>query len=189
MNLLENSKREDIGFDFPAIEINGIQYFVYGHGPVEDIVKEVKHHDHDSIKLMADFLTGQIAEQCAYLVPAPQHTGAAEYTLEMCQDMVEMAKEADKVLIIADILKCTPREMLYDQKWKQGKTVGNLETGFYLDGDIPIGYPIYFVDNVIGTGTTFFDACKLVPNMKPLAFAIGKQSIDKLSFDGSYKLI
>lgn len=97
------------------------------------------------------------------IVPAPQHIGYADYTLELATKLV-----AGSNAIIADILKCVPHKSVCDQKKEGIKPTIKM----YLKGEIPKSKNIYFLDNVIATGTTYNEACKLIPGIKPLVFAI-----------------
>jgi hypothetical protein len=126
---------------------------------------------------MAEFLCSQITEDC-FLVPAPQHTGKAEYTLRICEFIKEWS---DYSIVILDVLSCTPRDTLYNLK-KQMQSIDGIfskeelekiSSGMFLKDDLKdIDLPIYFVDNVIATGTTLRNAQKLIPNIEPLVFAI-----------------
>ena len=68
---------------------------------------------------------------------------------------------------------------MYDQK-KDGKE--SLEVEMFTTGTIPEGRRVFFIDNVISTGTTYNEAIKHIPNMIPLAYALTDNA--KLSFDG-----
>lgn len=98
------------------------------------------------------------------LIPAPQHTGNAEYTKRISE---LVAKETEAVT--ADILRCAPHFSLYEGKM-EGKPV-HLE--LYLSGTIPAGGRCYFIDNVISTGRTFAEANNLFNgNLRPLVYAV-----------------
>jgi hypothetical protein len=99
-----------------------------------------------------------------YLIPAPQHTGNAEYTKRIAE---LVARETGAVT--ADILRCVPHFSLYEGK-KEGKPV-HLE--LYLSGTIPAGRRCYFIDNVISTGRTFAEANHLFyGDLRPLVYAV-----------------
>lgn len=104
-------------------------------------------------------------DSSCYLIPAPQHSGAAEYTREIAE-MVATATGA-KVL---DILRCRPHEPLYEQKLSGS---GDAELQLHLVGDVPEYGRLFFVDNVIATGTTYNHANGLfVGRLIPLVLAI-----------------
>lgn len=159
---------------------NGKEAYIYTHGYVSNVCHGVKEHNEDCIFEMAEFLALQIDEDCI-LVPAPQHTGKAEYTLEICEIIKEVS---DYDILILDVLNCSPRDTLYNiKKQFQAGTgrkftpeeLAKISSGLFLKEDLKdIDLPIYFVDNVISTGTTLRDAQKLIPNIEPLVFAISR---------------
>lgn len=101
-----------------------------------------------------------------YIVPAPQHTGRAEYTLDIAKII---SKETG--CKIADILGCKPRDTLYNLKKKHGaKSIE--DSGLYLLTKKFPKYNVWFLDNVTATGTTFNDARKLIPHLKPLIYSV-----------------
>lgn len=101
-----------------------------------------------------------------YIVPAPQHTGRAEYTLDIAKII---SKETG--CKIADVLGCKPRDTLYNLKKKHGaKSIE--DSGLYLLTKKFPKYNVWFLDNVTATGTTFNDARKLIPHLKPLIYSV-----------------
>jgi hypothetical protein len=76
----------------PRVSLDGKLVYVYSAGYVYDVAMGVKHHDPEAIKEMATELSKMIDEDC-FLVPAPQHTGKAEYTLEICKIIERINKE------------------------------------------------------------------------------------------------
>lgn len=100
------------------------------------------------------------------IIPAPQHTGRAEYTLEIAKIISE--KTGCK---IADVLGCVPRDTLYNLKKRHGS--GSIaDSGIYLLNNKFPKYNVWFLDNVAATGKTFNDARKLIPHIKPLIYSI-----------------
>jgi hypothetical protein len=118
-----------------------------------------------AIRIIAKDLIGRnVVRPGDILIPAPQHTGNAEYTKRIAE---LVAKETGAVA--ADILRCVPHFSLYEGK-KEGKSV-HLE--LYLSGTIPEGGRCYFIDNVISTGRTFAEANHLFNgNLRPLVYAV-----------------
>lgn len=101
-----------------------------------------------------------------YIIPAPQHTGRAEYTLDIAKII---SKETG--CKIADVLGCKPRDTLYNLKKKHGaKSIE--DSGLYLLTKKFPKYNVWFLDNVTATGTTFNDARKLIPHLKPLIYSV-----------------
>lgn len=103
---------------------------------VREICHDVKNtsSNKDAILTMAEhFSDMNILDESCIIIPAPQHYGYADYTLQIAE-RVSKATGAK----ILDILKCHPRDMLYDLK-KQGK--GNV-------GDIPDLEHVYTLDMI-----------------------------------------
>jgi len=66
-------------------------------------------------------------------------------------------------------LKCVPHSPLYFQK-KGGKKP---RLTLFLDGKIPLGKNLYFIDNVISSGLTFRLANELLHfRLQPLVYAV-----------------
>lgn len=140
---------------------------------VSDIAHAVKSDNPDLLKkwIAINRIAKHIIDQNVltskdYIVPAPQHTGRAEYTLEIAKII---SKETG--CKIADILGCKPRDTLYNLKKKNGEKSIE-DSGLYLLTDKFPKYNIWFLDNVIATGKTFEDARKLIPHLKPLIYSI-----------------
>lgn len=152
------------------ISVNGIQYKSYYNSLntreiCHDISSDESRKKSDAIQIMAEwFINQNIVTDDDILIPSPQHTGRAEYTLAVAELVSEKTGAR-----IADVLRCTPREPLYMQK-KAGRQV--LETTLYLDGKIPENHRLFLVDNVISTGATFNKAKSLIPDIIPLVYAL-----------------
>ncbi len=101
-----------------------------------------------------------------YIIPAPQHTGRAEYTLDIAKII---SKETG--CKIADVLGCKPRDTLYNLKKKHGAKSIEDSSLYLLTKKFP-KYNVWFLDNVTATGTTFNDARKLIPHLKPLIYSV-----------------
>jgi hypothetical protein len=162
----------------PRVSLDGKLVYVYSAGYVYDVAMGVKHHDPEAIKEMATELSNMIDEDC-FLVPAPQHTGKAEYTLEICK-IIERINPHN--ITILDVLSCEPRDTLYDMKKKVKKITKDTKfsSGIMLKEALAdIEGPIYFVDNIIATGTTLRDAQQLIPNIRPLVFAASRRYFER----------
>ena len=152
------------------IEVNGIKYNSYYNSlKTREICHNIAGDDLDkrneAVKTMADwFINQNIIGPDDILIPAPQHTGNAEYTKEIAE-LVSKTTGAE----IADILKCEPQEPLYEQK--QAATP-DLDPKLYVNGNIPEGKRLVLIDNVISTGVTFNEANKLIPGITPMVYAI-----------------
>ncbi len=150
----------------------------YGEEGVRKICHDVKQNDdrelrNNAIKTIAkDLISRGIVKENDILIPAPQHTGDAEYTKEIAE-MIASETGAK----VADILKCIPHLSLYEQKNKGAV----LHVELYVAGKLPEGKSYFFVDNVISTGTTFRMANQLLDGkLKPLVYAVDETKIPDL---------
>ena len=138
----------------------------YNTKGVREICHDVKNtsSNKDAILTMAEyFLSLNIIDESCIIIPAPQHYGYADYTLKIAERVAKIT--GAKIL---DILKCRPRDMLYDLK-KQGK---RSDAGLYLSEDIKISGKFFLLDNVISTGKTFSEACNVTKlNLTALIYA------------------
>ena len=131
-------------------------------------------------KIAEDLISRGIVQPGDILIPAPQHNGNAEYI----KDIANMVSEKTGAVVV-DVLKCVPHSSLYDQK-KGGEKP---RLTLFLDGKIPLGKNLYFIDNVISSGLTFRLANELLHfRLQPLVYAVdetknpdlGKESIRNL---------
>lgn len=150
------------------------------------IIKEADRNSvefKNAIEQMADYFVNQgIFNEKSILVPAPQHTGKAEYTWYLAAAISQKTNSP-----IADILRCKPHETLYEQKkngiepdveffLENAKGVKDLENlfdettmGFWKRN----GDKVYLLDNNISTGFTFNKVEILLPGLIPAPYAIG----------------
>ena len=150
------------------------------------IIKEADKNSEEyknAIEQMADYFVKQgIFNEKSILVPAPQHTGKAEYTWHLAAAISQKTNSP-----IADILRCKPHETLYEQKkngiepdvefyLENAKGVKDLENLF---DETTMEFwkrnkdKVYLLDNNISTGFTFNKAEKLLPGLIPAPYAIG----------------
>lgn len=146
--------------------INGVNMFnkYYENNHIRDVCHGVKELDHIAIMEMAEYMLNlDMITQNSILIPAPQHIGCAVYTKQIA-DMIAKETKAQ----VKDVLKCDPHEMLYTQKLKGKLFVPK----FYLTETIE-GNELFFIDNVIATGTTYKNANKLFNGkMQPIVYAV-----------------
>lgn len=158
--------------------------YSYYHMPgVRDVCHKVKQSDDlrarkEAILVIArELVLRNIVRENDILIPAPQHTGSAEYTKKIAKIIASYTHA-----YVADVLKCLPHVPIYNAK--QNGTITAIK--IYLDGNLPAAKNYYFVDNVISTGLTFRlsnEVCDY--KLKPLVYAvdetkspdIGKDSI------------
>ncbi len=112
------------------------------------------------------------------IVPAPQHSGNAEYTKKIA---ALVSKQTGAT--VADILHCVPHSPLYFQK-KEGPQQ-KIDLTLYIKGVIPKGRCYFFLDNVISTGTTYSAANSLFNGtLKPLVYAVDTSKIEDIEANG-----
>ncbi len=140
---------------------------------------EIKELRKNAIQIMADeLISRKVVEPGDVLIPAPQHTGNAEYTKRIAEII-----SRENGAVTADILKCVPHSSLYEQK-KKGKRP---DLRLYLSDAIPKAEHYFFIDNVISTGTTFREADRLFDGkLKPLVFAVDETQENALSENGLF---
>ena len=156
--------------DIPLGKYNARNYRAEG---ASDDAHNVKSDNPDLLKkkiainrIAKHIIDQNILTSKDYIVPAPQHTGRAEYTLDIAKIV---SKETG--CKIADVLGCKPRDTLYNLKKKHGaKSIE--DSGLYLLTKKFPKYNVWFLDNVTATGTTFNDARKLIPHLKPLIYSV-----------------
>lgn len=123
--------------------------------------KDVKKNDITAIT-MAALLLSQMLTPNAVIIPVPQSSGIAEYTLEIA-NAIKIIRQDCKVL---DILSGTPRKKLYDIK-KSKSSLKGAKTGMKVKDDADClatlqenSKNIILLDNVVNTGFTFDRAKK-----------------------------
>lgn len=159
--------------NLPDVKLGKFSAKNYRSLGVKDVAHSVKSDNPDilkkwiGIKKIADHIINQnVLTPKDTIIPAPQHTGRAEYTLEIAKIVSE--KTGCK---IADVLGCVPRDTLYNLKKRHGSS-SITDSGIYLLNNKFPKYNVWFLDNVTATGTTFNDARKLIPHIKPLIYSI-----------------
>ena len=97
----------------------------------------------------------------AVLIPVPQSSGKADYTLELANTIRIIRQDCE----VVDILSGTPRKKLYDIK-KTKTTLKGVRTGLKVDESadcketLQSNSNVYLLDNVVNTGFTFNRARK-----------------------------
>ena len=94
-------------------------------------------------------------------MPIPNHSGKAEYTLEILKMLQKLRN-----IKISDVLVGTSHDTMYSVK-KNKMTLGKDDYGFQLKEHINPNKTILF-DNVIGTGNTYFYALDAIGKQVPL---------------------
>ena len=143
-------------------------------------------------KIADYFISQNVFDENSILIPAPQHTGNAEYT-----GTIASLISAKTGASVADILHCKPHKTLYEQK-KEGsepdvefflQNATNTTDDLFEVSTIEFwkneGRKLYLIDNNISTGFTFNKASKLIPGLIPAPYAIGNFAEIEFS-DGKY---
>lgn len=105
---------------------------------------------------MAALLLSKLISPNSVLIPIPQSSGKAEYTLELANTIRIIRQDC----VVADILSGLPRKKLYDIK-KSRKSLKGVRFGLKVKDDyncsdkVQSDSKIFFLDNVLNTGFTF----------------------------------
>lgn len=132
---------------------------VYPHS-LRKLSKDVKKSDTTAIAIAA-LLLSHIITPNAVLIPVPQSSGNAEYTLELANTIKIIRQDCE----VVDILSGTPRKKLYDIK-KVKTDLKGVRTGLKVKEDADCketllsNSNIFLLDNVVNTGFTFNRARK-----------------------------
>lgn len=127
---------------------------VYSHS-LRKLSKDVKKSDTTAIA-MAALLLSQIITPNAVLIPVPQSSGKADYTLELANTIRIIRHDCE----VIDILSGTPRKKLYDIK-KVKTSLKGVRTGLKVKETADCKETllscdnIFLLDNVLNTGFTF----------------------------------
>lgn len=151
---------------------------IYPHS-LRKLSKDVKKNDITAITLAA-LLLSKIVTPNAVLIPIPQSSGKAEYTLEIARTIQIIRHDCE----VADILSGTPRKKLYDVK-KTKSSLKGVRTGLKVKGDadcksaLQSNPNVFLLDNVVNTGFTFDRARKALKKfakVEPSLLAISATS-------------
>ena len=158
--------------DLTNIEFN--KYY-YADSHCRDVCHGLKQGDSKAIKQAAAEMVKNIPDN-AVLVPMPSSVGYATYTKEMCEEI----KKLNPTLDVSDVLKCNERQKLYELK-KEGKEAGKDFFNFHVNGTLPKDRPVYMVDNVLATGSTYVNAKEVIPDAKLAVYGINEDTQIKLA--------
>lgn len=151
---------------------------VYPHS-LRKLSKDVKKNDSTAIA-MAALLLSKIISPNAVIIPLPQSSGFAEYTLELANTIRIIRQDCT----VADILCGSPRKKLYDIK-KSRSSLKGVHTGMKIKDSTDCmdslisSSNIFFLDNVVNTGFTFNRARKALrqyARVEPSLLAISATS-------------
>lgn len=129
---------------------------------VRHLAHDVKAGDITAIDDAAILMSKYVPPR-SILIPIPNHTGKADYTLKLAQRIAQISKSE-----VLDILSSTPRKgTLYLQK-KRGVDVTKINMGLKADGDDSIAERMHkarnviLIDNVIDSGATYEQSKKAI---------------------------
>ena len=131
---------------------------------LRDLCHRVKDRDstayHEAAEKLAKLVDKYKLEGYTF-VPIPNHSGRAEYTLEILKLLQKLCN-----IRISDALIGSSHDTMYSAK-KNNKSLGKDDYSFQLKAPIDINKTILF-DNVIGTGNTYFYALDAIGKQIPL---------------------
>lgn len=142
---------------------------------LQDLSKKVKNGDPEAITLAAKLLS-QIMAPNALLIPIPQSSGRADYTLILANEIKKLRSDCE----VLDILTSPVRKKLYTLK-KINPNLTNVDLGFKILPSIDFQelletHPhVYLLDNVVDTGMTYLQSKKVVEDImgiEPVMLAI-----------------
>lgn len=132
---------------------------VYPHS-LRKLSKDVKNSDATAIAIAA-LLLSQILTPNSILIPIPQSSGKADYTLKIANSIKGIRQDCE----VVDILSGTPRKKLYEIK-KTKTSLKGVRTGLKVKETtdcketLQSNTNIFLLDNVLNTGFTFNRARK-----------------------------
>lgn len=145
----------------PIIMSCGLYYETDG---LRELCHAVKQRNDDAMTTAAECLSDVVSMyhlEGYHIIPIPNHSGKAEYTLEILKRLNNLCD-----ITIDDILIGSQHETMYDAK-KSGNPLSKDKLGFRLTRNIMARNTILF-DNVIGSGTTYFAAMEAIGIELPL---------------------
>ena len=125
------------------------------YAAVRHLAHDVKAGDLDAIDRAALLMSKYVPPR-SVLIPIPQHSGKAEYTLKLANRIAQLSKAT-----VIDVLSMAKRDTtLYVQK-QRGANINNLNLGFSVHYDPSIAQQlksarnVILIDNVIDSGLTY----------------------------------
>lgn len=158
----------------------GIQKICHDIKQTED--KELRQK---AVKVIGDyFIKLDVLDKNSVLIPAPQHTGKAEYTLDLCNYIASKTGST-----VWDNLARIPDKTLYDKRKEDAEHIHTLAISLKdIENKLPKG-KYFFIDNVLTTGVTFMTTCSLLGvRIYPLVYAIDMDAVREDALDKIYYL-
>lgn len=125
------------------------------YAAVKHLAHDVKAGDLDAIDRAALLMSKYVPPR-SVLIPIPQHSGKAEYTLKLANRIAQLSKAT-----VIDVLSMTKHDTtLYMQK-QHGANISNMNLGFSVHYDPSIAQQlksarnVILIDNAIDSGLTY----------------------------------
>jgi len=144
---------------------------------VRRLAHDVKTGDSDAIEQAAILMSRKVPAN-SILIPVPNHSGKADYTLRMAKRIAQLSKSE-----VLDIIKATPREgTLYTTKIKNKGIAKEQNLGFSVLKSNTVSEKlkntrnVILIDNVVDSGMTYQQAEERVREaygVKPWMLSLG----------------
>lgn len=144
---------------------------------VRKLAHDIKRGDIEAIE-KASLLLAEKCPSQSILIPIPQHTGKADYTLALANRLAKLTNS--KVL---DIIYSNPRtDTLYSIKKQNHGVIKDYSLGFQIvrrseiERQLKSARNVILIDNVVDSGMTYTQAFNLVEknyNVKPWMLCLG----------------
>ena len=135
-------------------------------GSLRSLAHGIKEGDEDAIVESAGRMVALVPNN-AVLVPIPGHLGRARTTMRLAQAIAALKPGVS----VVDALEAEPHESNYDQKKRLHKPPKDVNMWRRAGVEIPEGRPVYFVDNVVASGSTYYAAQKAIPGADIITLA------------------
>lgn len=147
-----------------------IRYSIYAAGKyagsLRSLAHGIKEGDEDAIAESAGRMVALVPNN-AVLVPIPGHLGRARTTMRLAQAIAALKPGVS----VVDALEAEPHESNYDQKKRLHKPPKDVNMWRRAGVEMPEGRPVYFVDNVVASGSTYYAAQKAMPGADIITLA------------------
>lgn len=143
-----------------------IIYFGRYEGWLRWLCRGVRDGDYECIKKAAELFKLMLPDECI-VVPMPAHTGEPVQMLEVASLIQATAFSVE----CKNVLRCDPHESHYDIKKSGGiPSIVNMRCEIFETN----GFPVFIIDNVIGSGATAASALNALPNATVVTLAKGR---------------
>lgn len=150
-----------------------MEYLDYCSNNVHNLCRDIQEGDEEhrskAVKIMAEHMSlHEDLGPWAVLIPAPQHKGRAEYTLQLANEIAYLTGAR-----VADMLRCAPHKPLYELRQEGLSDKFAMYCDEAAGKDVPMAAKRFFIDSVMSRGTTYNAAKTLLgPDLIPLVYAV-----------------